>query len=250
VNPAAPVWRELGGYTALGAHAFRHLRVLRIAPVRLVFLRQVYYTGIEALGTISLIALLTGALVITQAISLMGANPDLVLRVLVWVVVRELGPLFAAILIIARSSPAIAAELALMKTHREIAHLREMGIPANDYLVVPRIAGVTLSVMALTFYFQVIAILGGMAAAALYRHDSFVELLGNFIEVVSLAELAGTVVKSFVFGLVIATIACFHGLAVDEAITDVPKAAIKAVLRSLMAVFAIDAVIAYASFAL
>jgi len=250
VNPAAPLWRELNGYTALASHALRRLRVLGVAPVRLVFLRQVYYTGIEALGTISLIALLTGALVITQIISLMGANPELVLRVLVWVIVRELGPLFAAILIIARSSPAIATELALMKTHHEIAHLRDMGIPANDYLVVPRIAGVVLSVMALTFYFQVIAILGGMAAAAVYRHDSFIELLGDFIEVVSLAELAGTVVKSFFFGFSIATISCFHGLAVGHAITDVPKAAIKAVMRSLMAVFAIDVVIAYASFVL
>jgi phospholipid/cholesterol/gamma-HCH transport system permease protein len=245
VNPVAPVWRNLSGYYSLAAYSFTRFRVLRIAPVRLVFLRQVYYTGIEAFGIISLIALLSGALVITQIISLMGANSELVLRVLVWVVVRELGPLFAAILIIARSSPAIAAELAMMKTHHEIGYLESMGISVNDYLVVPRIAGVTLSVMALTFYFQVIAILGGMGIGALYQHLSFVELLGDFIEVVSPFELAGTVLKSFFFGLVIATISCFHGMEVEETITEVPKAAIRAVMRSLLAVFVIDAVFAY-----
>ncbi|MFI4981587.1 MAG: ABC transporter permease [Nevskiales bacterium] len=224
--------------------------MLNIAPVRLAFLRQVYFTGIEALGILAPIALLSGALVITQAIALMGADSEMVLRVLVWVVVRELGPLFAAILIVARSTPAISTELALMKTHHELDHLRQMGISEQDYLIVPRIAGVTLSVMALTFYFQIIALLGGMGASALYQQSSFIELLSDFLGVVRPLDLVGTVVKSFLFGLTIAAVACYHGLAVGKTITEVPQAAIKAVMRSLLAVFAIDAMFAYASLVL
>ena len=246
MNPAAG-WRHLAGYYGLVAHTVRQFRVLRIAPVRLVFLRQVYFTGIQALGILAPIALLSGALVITQAIALMGADSQMVLRVLVWVVVRELGPLFAAILIVARSTPAISTELALMKTHHELDHLRQMGIPANDYLIVPRIAGVTLSVMALSFYFQMIAMLGGMAASALFGQSSFIELLSDFLEVVRPLDLAGTVVKSFFFGLTIAAIACFHGLAVEKTITEVPQATIKAVMRSLLAIFVIDVAFAYIS---
>ena len=249
MNPAAG-WRHLSGYYGLIAYSVRQFRVLGIAPVRLVFLRQIYYTGIEALGVLAPIALLSGALVITQAIALLGADSEMVLRVLVWVVVRELGPLFAAILIVARSTPAIATELALMKTHHEFDHLRQMGISEQDYLIVPRIAGVTLSVMALTFYFQVIAILGGMGVSALYRQSSFIELLGDFLEMVRPLDLIGTVVKSLFFGLAISAVACFHGLAVEKRITEVPQAAIKAVMRSLLAVFVIDAVFAYISLAL
>lgn len=246
MNPAAG-WRHIAGYYGLLAYSFRQLRVLRIAPVRLVFLRQIYFTGIQALGILAPIALLSGALVITQAISLMGADSEMVLRVLVWVVVRELGPLFAAILIIARSTPALATELALMKTHHELDHLRQMGVSAQDYLIVPRIVGVTISVMALSFYFQIIAILGGMAVSALYQHSSFIELLGDFLEVVGGLDLARSVMKSFFFGIAISAIACFHGLAVGKAITEVPQAAIKGVMRSLLAVFVIDAVFAYVS---
>lgn len=244
-----PGWRSLSGYYALVAYTFGHLRVLRIAPVRAVFMRQVYFTGIEALGIVSLIALLSGALVITRTVALIGADSEMVLRVLVWVVVRELGPLFAAILIIARSTPAVATELALMKTHHEIDHLHYMGIPARDYLIVPRIAGVILCVMTLTLYFQIIAVLGGMGVSALYQHISFVEILGDFLEVARPLELIGTLVKSFFFGAAIAAISCFHGFTVEQAITEVPKAAIKAVMRSLLAVFAIDAVFAYLSLA-
>jgi phospholipid/cholesterol/gamma-HCH transport system permease protein len=245
VNPAA-AWRHLAGYYSLLAHSFRQFRVLRIAPVRLVFLRQVYFTGIEALGIVSLIALLSGALVITQAIALVGANSETVLRVLVWVVVRELGPLFAAILVVARSAPAIATELALMKTHQELEHLQQMGIAPQDYLIVPRIAGATLSVMALSFYFQIVAILGGMGVSAFYQQVAFVDLLDQFLEVVRPLDLIGTVAKSFFFGLAIAAISCFHGLTVEKAITEVPRAAIRAVMRNLVAVFLIDAVFAYA----
>ena len=247
MNLAAPVWGTVSGYYALVAYTFRHLSVLRIAPVRLVFMRQVYYTGVEALGIMSLIALLSGTLVITQTVALMGADNELMLRVLVWVVVRELGPLIAAILIVARSTPAIATELALMKTHHEVDHLHYMGIPARDYLIVPRIAGVTLCVMVLSFYFQIIAVLGGMTVSTFYQHISFVEILGDFLEVARPLELIGTLAKSFCFGASIAAISCFHGMTVDQAITEVPKAAIKAVMRSLLAVFAIDAVFAYLS---
>ncbi len=248
MNPAAE-WRHLTGYYGLIAYSFKQFRALRIAPVRLVFLRQVYFTGIQALGILAPIALLSGALVITQAIALMGADSEMVLRVLVWVVVRELGPLFSAILIVARSTPAIATELALMKTHHELDHLRQMGVSERDYLIVPRIAGVTLSVMALSFYFQIIAILGGMGVSALYQQSSFIELLGDFLEVVGALDLIRTVVKSFFFGMAVAAIACFHGLAVERSITEVPQAAIKAVMRSLLAVFAIDVVFAYAALA-
>lgn len=249
MNLAAPVWRNLSGYYSLVAYSFRHFGVLRIAPVRAVFMRQVYFTGIEALGVISLIALLSGTLVITQTVALMGADSELMLRVLVWVVVRELGPLFAAILIIARSAPAIATELALMKTHHEVDYLHYMGIPARDYLIVPRIAGVTLCAMTLSFYFQLIAVLGGMGVSTFYQHISFVEILGDFLEVARPLELIGTLAKSFFFGASIAAISCFHGLTVEQAITEVPKAAMKAVMSSLLAVFAIDAVFAYLSLA-
>ncbi|PIU16787.1 MAG: hypothetical protein COT19_04270, partial [Gallionellales bacterium CG08_land_8_20_14_0_20_59_87] len=115
-------------------YALNNLRVLRVAPVNAVFQRQLFFTGVEALSIVAVFALLVGALVITQTTALAGPDSTLAVKILIWTVVREVGPLFAAIIIIARSSAAIASELALMKIRGELLSLERMGISPQDYL--------------------------------------------------------------------------------------------------------------------
>lgn len=226
-------------------YAFTHLRVLRIAPVNAVFHRQIFFTGVEALGIVAVFGLLSGALVITQITSLVGGDSELTVKILIWTVVREVGPLFAAIIIIARSSAAIASELALMKTRGEMASLTRMGIPPHDYLLVPRIFGVTLAVLALTIYFQVVAIGGGLAISAMFQNVAYLDQVGRFLQTVKLSEFAVVAFKGCLFGLAISTISCYNGMQAQPSVTEVPKVAIKAVLQSLLFVFTLDAVIAY-----
>jgi phospholipid/cholesterol/gamma-HCH transport system permease protein len=226
-------------------YAFTHLHVLRIAPVNAVFHRQIFFTGVEAIRIVAMFGLLSGALVITQITSLVGGNSELTVKILIWTVVREVGPLFAAIIIIARSSSAIASELALMKIHHEMTNLARMGIPPQDYLLVPRIAGVTLAVLALTIYFLVVAIGGGLAISAMYQNVSYLDQVGRFLQTVKLSEFAVVAFKGCLFGLAISSISCYNGMQAQPSMTEVPKVAIKAVLQSLMFVFALDALIAY-----
>lgn len=226
-------------------YTFTHLHVLRIAPVNAVFHRQIFFTGVEALRIVAVFGLLSGALVITQITSLVGGDSELTVKILIWTVVREIGPLFAAIIIIARSSSAIASELALMKSHREMTHLLRMGIPPEDYLLVPRIAGVTLAVLALTIYFQVVAIGGGLAISAMYQNVSYLDQVGRFLQTVKLSEFAVVAFKGCLFGLAISSISCYNGMQAQPSMTEVPKVAIKAVLQSLLFVFTLDALIAY-----
>jgi phospholipid/cholesterol/gamma-HCH transport system permease protein len=222
-----------------------HLHVLRIAPVNAVFHRQIFFTGVEALRIVAVFGLLSGALVITQITSLVGGNSELTVKILIWTVVREVGPLFAAIIIIARSSSAIASELALMKTRQEMTNLSRMGIPPDDYLLVPRIAGVTLAVLALTIYFQVVAIGGGLAISAMFQNVSYFDQVGRFLQTVKLSEFAVVAFKGCLFGMAISTISCYNGMQAQPSVTEVPKVAIKAVLQSLLFVFTLDALIAY-----
>lgn len=226
-------------------YAFSHLHVLRIAPVNAVFYRQIFFTGVEALGIVAVFGLLSGTLVITQITSLVGGDSGLAVKILIWTLVREVGPLFAAIIIVARSSAAIASELALMKTRGEMASLTRMGIPPHDYLLVPRIAGVTLAVLALTIYFQVVAIGGGLAVSAMFQNVSYMEQVGRFLQTVKLSEFAVVAFKGTLFGLAISTISCYNGMQAQPSVTEVPKVAIKAVLQSLLFVFTLDALIAY-----
>ncbi len=226
-------------------YVFSHLRVLRIAPVNAVFHRQIFFTGVEAARIVAVFGFLCGTLVITQTTSLVGGDSELTVKVLIWTVVREVGPLFAAIIIIARSSAAIASELALMKTRREMESLTRMGISPHDYLLVPRVAGVTLAVLALTIYFQVVAIGGGLAISSMFQNVSYLEQIGRFLQTVKLSEFAVIAFKGCLFGLAISTISCYNGMQAQPSVTEVPKVAIRAVLQSLLFVFTLDALIAY-----
>lgn len=240
--------RYLAGFWAFLVYALTHLRALSVAPVRTVFDRQLYFTGMEGLMLVTTMGLLTGAVFSMMATTILGTG-ELSMRVLVLVQLGELGPMVAAIIIIARSSVAIAAELALMHTRGETAHLRLMRIPPLDYLVVPRIAAVTLSVFALTAYFQTVAIAGGLATSAMFQQVTFLEQLGHFFAAVNIADILVAAAKSLCFGLAISCISCFHGLDVGRSATAVPVATVRAVVQSLIAVFLIDGVFAYVRYA-
>ena len=162
--------------------------------------------------------------------------------------VRELGPLFAAIIVIARSGTAVAAELGSMKVSDEVHYLRAMGIPAARYLVMPRIAGLTTSLLVLLFFFQGIAVLGGLALSSLLFDLPFRAQPDNLAATLSFFDLSISLVKGLVFGLVIAAAACYHGLRVRTSITEVPQAATRAVIEALILVVVINGVITVASF--
>lgn len=212
-------------------------------PVFSVYLRQVYFTGLEASRIILAIALIIGTVVIAQIISIAGAGSEsLTGKVIVWIVVRELGPLLTAIIVIARSGTAIAAELSQMKIGGEIEYLELMAIPPANYLIMPRIFGVATAVMVLTVYFEAVALLGGFLVASLGWHVPWEQYSQGIFSVLTMGVLALSLVKSALFGLVIAAICCRQGLNVGRSVTQIPQAATRGVMQSLFFLFAIDGV--------
>lgn len=214
------------------------------APVLSVYLRQVYFTGLEAFKIILVTALLIGTVVITQIVSIAGGGSEtLTGRVIVWIVVRELAPLLTAIIVVARSGTAIAAELAQMKIAGEVDYLETLGIPASVYLIMPRIFGVASAVLLLTIYFEIAAVLGGFLVASLGWHVPLEQYAQGVFSVLTLSELSLSLGKSVVFGLFIAAICCRQGMKVGRSVTHIPQAATKAVMQSLFLLFIIDGVV-------
>lgn len=230
------------GYLRLAWDALCRLPALGRGPVHKVLLKQVYFTGIESLGAIGVVGFLVGLIIVTQVNNLVGRNEILMVRVLIWTIVRELGPLLAAVVIVGRSSSAIASELAAMQVNGEVKSLRRMAISPLSYLVMPRVLGMTLTSIALAFYFQAIAIGTGAAVAALRLDIALGGEIASFFEIISFREIAAAFLKSAVFGVSIAAVSCYHGLRVKAAPTEIPQAASQAVIRSLLAVFAWDGV--------
>jgi phospholipid/cholesterol/gamma-HCH transport system permease protein len=243
------VYREFEGCMRLMGHVLRRLRVLALPPVTESLTRQIYFTGASAMAGMVLRGALLGTLIIAYVIDVLEANSSLAVKILLWVVLREIGPLIAAVLVIQRSGTAVATELALMQVSGEVASLRRMRIDPRDYLVVPRVVGVALSTAALTFYVQMIAVGGGMLLSTLTIDASLGQLTSDFFLLASPLDFAYSMIKSLIFGVAIAVICCYHGLhPPGVSINAVPKAAINAVTQSTLLVMLLNVIFAYLVF--
>jgi phospholipid/cholesterol/gamma-HCH transport system permease protein len=234
------LWR---GQFRVAWESFCRLPALSRWPVRQVLLKQLYFTGIESVATIGFVAFLVGLIVITELNNLVGGDVAATNKVLIWVVVRELGPLIAAIVMVGRSSSAFASELSTMVINGEVKSLRRMGISPLSYLVMPRVLGMTLAGVALAFYFQIVAVGTGWIVTAVRHNILLHDEISGFFELIGYGEIAATLFKSAVFGMLVAVVAAYHGLREKTAMTEVPQAVSQAVIRSLLAVFVADGVV-------
>ena len=229
---AAVVW-------AVAARAVRPR--IWTAPLRNVLARQVLFTGFEATGFVSLIAVIVGVLVVVQAqywLTRLGQS-GLIGPILTAVVLRELGPLLTNFVVIARSGTAIATELANMKIHGEVRALDAMGVDPFIYLVVPRVLGVAASTFCLTIIFLAVTFIGGFACMwVIELGDIDMGLFfGNIIGAVTVTDVFSLLAKSILPGLLTGAICCDEALAVGAAATEVPIAATRGVIRSVATLF-------------
>jgi phospholipid/cholesterol/gamma-HCH transport system permease protein len=239
--------RRLRHSAGLAVGSLARLRVIRNPMARLVFLRQIYYTGVRTMPLLAVVALAFGSAFIVQATHLLRDDTRLYALIDI-VLARTIAPLSAAALIIGRSATVISTELALMRVNGEIDSLRRMRIPVRDYLVVPRVAAVTLGTVGCCFFFQLIAVLGGFAVSSLALDIHLAEQVIRFSTHVSIGGLALEVAKSTCFGLAIAAAACGVGLRVAPRMEEVPLASSRTFLRALLSVIAIDALFLGLSF--
>lgn len=207
------------------------------APVRSVLVRQLYFTGVESLLLIVIIGIAVGGIIVNQVHFQVGQSGAETLRLLALITLNELAPLLTALILIARSSSAMASELAAMQVHGEIRTLRLLGISVAHYLLLPRVVGMVLASFFLSLYFAAVALLAAALLVGGLNGPHELLLLADALPFTTV--LVGSL-KSLLFGLAIALTACRAGLAGGSAMTDIPKAASRAVINSLVAVFAVD----------
>ena len=242
-------YRELEGCMHLLGHVLRRLPVLKLPPMAEELTRQIYFTGASATAGIVTRGAFIGTLIIVYVIEVLEADAALAVKILLLVVLREMGPLLAALLVLQRSGTAIATELALMHVTGEVASLRQMRIDPYDYLAVPRVVGIAVSTAVLTFYVQVIAVGGGMLLSAVVVDATFDELAESFFRLASPMDMVYSLIKSLLFGVSIGVISCYHGLHPrGMSINAIPRAAISAVTQSTLVVMLLNVVFAYLVF--
>jgi phospholipid/cholesterol/gamma-HCH transport system permease protein len=210
-----------------------------------VLVMQILFTGIEAMGIVSLIAVALGAVIIVEGISILPkfGQGQLIYTILIIVITRELGPLLTAFIIIARSGTAIATELGNMVIDHEIEAYLSVGINPISYLVVPRFLGVVISTVLLTVYFNFFGLFGSFLVTQLIRPIQFAEYFRNLLSSIQVVDIVSSLIKSLVFGIIVSCVAIYQGFKVRIASTEVPQVAIKAVGRGFVLCILADAVI-------
>ena len=241
--------REIEGGLRLSLNAVGRMGRLRRAPVRESFLRQVYFTGVTAATGVVLRASALGVLIIAITMEVLDADTELAVKILLLLIFREVGPLAAAVVVILRTGTAISAEVAMMRISGQTRALRHLGINLYDYIVVPRVAGVMLATVVLTFYVQFLAVLGGLLFSPLIIDATFMELAGRFSALFAPVDFFYCTIKAMLFGFAIAACCCYHGLNPPNLTQNaVPQVVTRAVTQSAMLTLGINAVFAYIVF--
>jgi phospholipid/cholesterol/gamma-HCH transport system permease protein len=198
-------------------------------------IRQVFFTGFEALPLVSVIAAFVGATIIIQ-IQIMAAQlpGEMIGRVIVAAVLRELAPLTTAVIVAGRSGTAIATELGNMKVNSEILALSSLGIDPLRFVVWPRLLGAVVSVLVLTVYFGIVAITSAYVVGIGMGASTFSALQTGFGEALVPADFVLYLVKAGGLGLLVGWLSCHYGLEVRVSPTEVPQKASKAVIMALL----------------
>jgi phospholipid/cholesterol/gamma-HCH transport system permease protein len=208
-----------------------------------VLMLQVRFTAVDAMPIIAGLALLIGFLVIAQAQAQavrFGVSEALG-QLLATILVRELGPLFAAIIVVARSGTAIASELATARVMGEVTALEALGVDPVQYLVIPRLAGCAVSVALLAVYFDFIAIIGGMFATSWLAQLSPADYLESLRMGMSTWDVPLVLLKGALFGLGTAGVCCWAGLRAARTPTAIPQSVTRGVVIAMVYVFAVTA---------
>ncbi|MGH7993925.1 MAG: MlaE family ABC transporter permease, partial [Limisphaerales bacterium] len=206
--------------------------------------QEIARAGVALLPMFLFVALALGFLVIGQTVSALarvGATAYLG-STMVIVVVRELGPLLAAMLVLARVGTAHVIELGTARALGEVEALEALGIDPVHYLIVPRVIGMAVGVFALTVYLIIVALASGYLFAFLQDvpltpGDYFKQIAEalNWLDFVLLA------LKTMAFGFFIAIVTCYHGLAQPLRLGDVSRVAVRAVTQGVIVCVLIDA---------
>jgi phospholipid/cholesterol/gamma-HCH transport system permease protein len=158
-------------------------------------------------------------------------------------VVLEIAPLTAGMIVAGRSGASLASELAAMRQTEQIDAMEAMGVSAMRYLVGPRLWACALATPLLTIMVGALAITAGYMAEAVAGGMAWREYWAACLLQLHVADVFGSIGKTFVFGFLIAGASCYEGLSAGDGATAIGRAATRGVVKSMLAVVAADVVL-------
>ena len=207
---------------------------------------NVFHTGYQALGITALVGFLIGVVLSylsAQQLHTFGGDIYLV-NILGMSIIRELGPLLAAILVAGRSGSSITAQLGVMRVTEELDAMLVMGLPHGFRLIMPKVLALAVSMPLLVIWTDAMALIGGMAAAMVELNLSPLYFIRQLPEAVPLPNYWIGLGKGVVFGGLIALIACHFGLRIKPNTESLGHGTTISVVSAITVVILADAVFA------
>jgi phospholipid/cholesterol/gamma-HCH transport system permease protein len=204
---------------------------------------QIEEIGINALPIVGLLAFLIGIVMAYQgADQLKRFGAEIYTINLLGVgILRELGGLVTAIIIAGRSGSAFTAQIGTMKVNEEIDALQTIGLNTFDVLVLPRVLGLVIALPFLTFYADVMAMIGGAVMCYFDLGITTPAFMRQLHEAISLNTFLVGIIKAPVFAVIIGLVGCFEGLQVERNAASVGKLTTRSVVESVFLVIVLDA---------
>jgi phospholipid/cholesterol/gamma-HCH transport system permease protein len=207
---------------------------------------NIYHSGFQALGITALVGFLIGVVLSylsAQQLRMFGGDIFLV-NILGMSVIRELGPLLAAILVAGRSGSSITAQLGVMRVTEELDAMLVMGISHGFRLIMPKVIALAIAMPLLVVWTDAMALLGGMLAAKVELHLAlryFIQKLPSAVPIVNYMIGLG---KGIVFGILIALTACHFGLRIKPNTESLGRLTTTSVVTAITVVIMANAVFA------
>jgi phospholipid/cholesterol/gamma-HCH transport system permease protein len=206
----------------------------------------IYDAGVRALGITALVGFLIGiVLSYLSALQLKMFGAEIyIINILGLSIIRELGPLLAAILVAGRSGSAMTAQIGIMRVTEELDALSAMGIAHSLRLVLPKVVAMTVVLPLISVWTNAAALLGGMFSAQNTLDISYRQFFFKLPDAVPLVNVYIGLGKSAVFGLMIAVIACHFGFRIKPNTESLGNETTNSVVAAITVVIMIDAMFA------
>ncbi|MBU0533274.1 MAG: ABC transporter permease [Candidatus Omnitrophica bacterium] len=205
-------------------------------------IQQIAEIGVDSVPMVSLMAIFTGMVMGLQAgHELLKFQAQEFLGVgVAATLVRELGPVLTGLIVAGRAGAAMTAEIGTMQVSEEVDALRSMAIDPIQYLIMPRFVAAIIVMPLLTILTDVLGISGGFLIGRAQLNIKLYDYIRHMIDFVTLKDFANGIVKSIVFGGIIATMACYHGLKTEGGARGVGKATTLSVVDSFLLILVSD----------
>ena len=219
--------------------SIRHPRRFRFGSV-VAQMREVW---IHAMPIVGVLTFLIGVVIAYQGVEQLkafGAETFTVEAVGISIF-RELGVLLTAIIVAGRSGSAFTAQLGTMQVNLELDAMRTMALNPIEWLVVPRIVALVVSMPLLVFFGNLLGLLGGAFACVIYLDFTLPQFFARLRDTVGIWHFWTGMIKAPVFAFVIAAIGCYEGLQVRGSAESVGRQTTKSVVEAIFFVIALDA---------